>query len=132
MEYLVTVAFSAHKTIVRICINICVLPTFVTITSPTNTALRLQQQKKFIITYYSDKYILTLMPVGNTYHTTNASVSLHNALPIDVTRVWLTIGAQSGAMTACQLVTSETSPTLSTSEGALRRMTQSETTVLIY
>lgn len=72
------------------------------------------------------------MPVGNTYHTTNASVSLHNALPIDVTRVRLTIGAQSGAMTACQLVASETSPTLSTSEGALRRTTQSEETVLIY
>lgn len=89
-------------------------------------------EERFIIPHHSEKRILISIPVWNTYHTANASISLHNALPIDVTRAWLTIGAQPGAMTACQLVTSETWPTLATSEGALKKRKQSETAILIH
>lgn len=60
--------------------------------------------------------------VTKSYHTANAAVSFHNTLGIDVAGVWLTVGAKSGTMAACILVTCEASFTFSTAEGTLCRV----------
>lgn len=103
VKYLVTVVVSAEQLIVWISVNISIFSTHITIASPTNATLRdrTTDRKQFIKVPLSDKGNLLSMPVGTMYHTANASISLHNALAIDVTRVRLTIGAKSGSMTAC-------------------------------
>lgn len=63
-----------------------------------------------------------------SYHTTDAAVSLHNTLGVDITGVRSTIRTQPGAMATSHLVTCEASFTASTAERTLVRIeTKSET-----